>query len=210
MIKMKVLALDQATRTGWCVGGSDLPFREWQFGNFVAPPRDELGERLLVVYDTVRRLIDRHHPDLVAHELPYDPTHQAVEDMKKGKEPRGNYSRSTMNFLQHVLAAVQMAAARSRTPTEAYAPQAWYSTLKLPETPKIFLAKDGLTPLDGDALILARKKWRKRIVFNRALAFGAPVQTEDEGDAFGICLHALHGKPASERAQLDLLADARL
>src|SRR4029453_3864414 len=102
MIATKVLALDQATRTGWCVGGSQLPFQDWQFGHFSAPPRDDLGERLLIVYDTVPKLIQSHSPDLVAYELPYDPTHEAIEDLKKGKAPRGNYSRGTMNFLQHV------------------------------------------------------------------------------------------------------------
>ena len=211
MITTKVLALDQATRTGWCVGGTQLPFAEWQFGFFKAPPRDELGERLLIVYDTVRGLIKEHKPDLVAYETPYDPTYDVVEALKQGKTPRTTgTNRGTMNFLQQVRGAVAMAAARTSTPTEEYTPQSWAATLRLPEAPKIFLGKDRLTPLDGEALITARKKWRKRAIFQRALQFGCLVQIEDEGDAFGICLHALHGRPASERAQLSLLDEAGL
>lgn len=196
----KVLALDQATKTGWTFGGTKIELREWKSGRFKAPKRDELGERLLVVYDSVLSLIDEFDPDVLAYEQPYDPTHDAVAAVRAGKEPRGGYSRDTMNFLQGVKAAVAMAASRRSVPTESYPPQSWQSTLQLPKAP--------MFEAEGDALIRAKQRWRKKAILTKVRSLGAKVETEDEADSWGICLHACHGKAAVARAQQDLFAMA--
>ena len=194
----KVLALDQATKTGWTFGGTKIPLHEWKSGHFKAPKRDELGERLLVVFDSVISLIETYQPDLLAYETPYDPTYDAVSAVKAGKEPRGGYSRETMNFLQGVKAAVAMAASRCSVPTESYPPQSWQATLQLPRAPFF----EG----EGDALIRRKQKWRKQTILAKVRSMGATVETEDEADSFSICLHACHGRAANARAQTDLFA----
>lgn len=189
-----VLALDQATRSGWTFGGTKIPLKDWKSGHFKAPKRDEEGERLIIVHDSVLSLIDQYGPDLIAYEQMFDPT---FTDAKDGKE-RPNFNRHTMNFLQRVAGAVMMAAARRSIPTECYPPQSWQATLQLPKPP--------FFEVEGEALIRARQKWRKKAIYQKVRAMGAQVETEDEADSFGICLHACHGKPAVSRAQEDLFA----
>jgi Holliday junction resolvasome RuvABC endonuclease subunit len=194
----RVLALDQATRSGWTFGGTKLDLRQWKSGHFSAPRRDEEGERLNLIYDNCLCLIDEHQPDLVAYEEPFDPTWDALEALKKGKQPRSNFNRTTLTFLERVKGAVMMAASRRSVPTEGYSPRQWQATLQLPKTP----AAD--PRWDESTQVKLRQKWRKQAIFKRVLALGGRITTEDEADSWGICLHACHGKVANARAQTDL------
>lgn len=205
----KVLALDQATTSGWCFGGTKIDLKDWQIGRFQAPKRPEVGERLLIVFDSTRALIERFKPDLMAFEAPYDPTYDAIADARAGKEQRVFANRDTMNFLQQVAGAIQMAAARHGVPTEAYPPQSWQSTLKLPPPPPSLVEEVAAMP-DEKKRFAAKRKWKKAEIVRAVQRLGGMVDTSDEADAWGICLHACHGKPAVKRAQGDLLMMADL
>lgn len=206
---MRILAFDQASLSGWCFGGSKIDFKDWETGHFQAPKRPEVGERLLIVFDSARKLIERFKPDLMAWETPYDPTWDAVKDAREGKEQRVFANRDTMNFLQQVAGAIQMAAARHGVPTESYPPQSWQSTLKLPPPPPS-MTEEWAAMTDEKKRFAARRKWKKEEIVRAVIRLGGKVQTSDEADAWGICLHACHGKPAAKRAQGDLLMQADL
>ena len=202
-----VLALDQATRTGWTVGGSKIELTDWVSGHFKAPKRDEEGERLNIVYDETLALIEKYQPDLVAYERMFNPT---FTDAKRGVE-RQQFNVEIMAFLERVAGAVKMAAARTSTPTEAVRPQSWQATLKLPR--KSTLAElhlnerpDFKNPLPE----LSDPQWKKKMTMRAVRMLGAHVTTFDEADSWGICYHCLHGKPAVERATNDLFARALL
>lgn len=204
-----VLAFDQATLTGWTFGGTKIELKDWQSGHFQSPKRPEVGERLLIVYDSARSLIERFKPDLMAWEIPYDPTWDAVNDARAGKEQRVFANRDTMNFLQQVAGAIQMAAARHGVPTEAYPPQSWQATLKLPPPPPS-VAEELAAMTDERKRFAAKRKWKKAEIVRAVQRLGGDVKTSDEADAWGICLHACRGKPAVKRAQGDLLMMADL
>lgn len=195
----RVLALDQSTgRTGWTYGGSKIPLSDWKSGHFRAPRRDEEGERLIIIHDSLLSLIDEHAPDLVAYETPFDPTFDILEALKKGKQPRSNFNRRTMDLLQGVKAAVTMAAARRNLPTETYPPRSWQATLQLPKAP-------AFATMEPAHLIRVRQKWRKQAIFKRVRQMGGQVETEDEADSWGLAFHVLHGAPGAKRAQMSLL-----
>ncbi len=201
---MKVLAIDQATNSGWTFGASNLPFDQWVSGHFRAPKRDEEGERLIIIEDSVLALIDEYQPDLLAYESPYDPSWDAVNAAKAGKEPRHGYDRKTMQFLQRVKGALMMAAARRSLPTESYPPQSWQATLRLP---KISNAQwEAWSALPDARRQAARRKWKKEIIKATIERLGGNVGTFDEADSWGIAFHALHGKAGARRAQTDLFA----
>ena len=184
----RVLALDQATTTGWCCAGTGIALSEWTCGHFRAPKRPFEGQRLIIIHDHVLVLIDDWKPDVVALEAPFDPT---VQDMKAGIE-RPQFNRATMQFLQRVKAAVLMAAARRSIPTEEYQPRTWRATLKLPQRPP-----------DADS------KWLKQQTVAVIRRLGIAIKTNDEADAAGIAFHACHGKAGVKRAADDLFARAR-
>jgi Holliday junction resolvasome RuvABC endonuclease subunit len=187
---MKVLALDQATQTGWTIGGDKVPLPKWTSGRFRAPKRDQLGERLIIVHDSVLALIEEHQPDMLALEQVFDPV---ISSTKSGDSPAINYNSKTVSFLQKLMGAVEMAAARHSIPYDVYTSRAWRSTLKLPHKPPT-----------------ADSKWIKRVTLRKVLSMGAKVGNEDEADSWGICYHALHGAPAARRAQGDLMERAEL
>lgn len=195
---MRVLAIDQATKSGWCFGTTEvptlLPLKDWKFGRFVAPKRPELGERLSIIRKNVIALVREYTPDLVAYEEPYSPLRELIEAAAKGDKTRlGKFNLETTNFLQQVKAAVAMGAADAGVPTEIYPPRSWRITV---------LGSGNTRPPDGNT----DPKWIKKAVFNRMVLLGAAVTNEDESDACGICMHACFGKPAALRAQGDLLA----
>lgn len=199
----KVLALDQATRTGWTVGGAKINLPQWISGHFHAPKRDEEGERLCLIEDSCLSLIDDHRPDLIVYEEPFDPTWDALEALKKGKEPRSNFNRNTLAFLQRVKGAVMMAAARRGIPTESYTPRQWQSILEMPKGPELIPQHIATDP---QALVQYRQKWRKKLIFDRCRKLGARIETSDEADSWAMCLYACHGKAGAARAQTDLFA----
>ncbi len=181
---MKVIGIDQATTSGFCLAGDKIDFADWTTGHFKAAKRPEEGDRLNFIYDSILGLIDGFEPDLLACESAFDPT---VQDFKSGKE-RPQFNRSTMQFLQRIKGAVIMAAARRSIPVEEYQPRSWRVTLKLPEKP-----------------YGADSKWIKRETQTALARYGIKTATLDEADAAGIAFHALHGKAGIARATDDLL-----
>lgn len=199
-----VLALDQATKTGWTVGSPRLAFNEWTSGFFKAPKRPDEGERLIIIEDSVLALIDAYKPSLIAMERRFNPTRDAIEAARQGREARVGFDLTTMDFLTKVQAAVQMAAARRSLPIEDYAAQSWRATLKMPKAPDYL--KEEWAALGPGKEYAARKKWIKATVVKLVKQYGGKVEGHDEADSWGICLHACHGEPAAKRAQGDLLS----
>ena len=193
----RIIAIDQATTTGYCLGGTEIPPAEWHTGAFSAPKRPEEGARLIVIHDTIVGLIERHDPDVLLYEEPYDPTWDAVTKIKQGGEARVGYNRSTMQFLQRVKGAVIMAAARFDLPTEGCSPKSWQASLQLPKPP----------PFQGtkEVVYRDRKKWIKGAIQNKVRMLGGVAEKEDAYDAWGICFYGCFGKSAAKRAQTDLL-----
>jgi Holliday junction resolvasome RuvABC endonuclease subunit len=188
----KVLAFDPATTTGWTFGGTSIDLPDWSSGHFKAPKRPEEGERLIIIEDGALGLIRQYEPDLIVFEEPYDPTQDMIRELKAGKPARMLSNQKTIHFLQRVKGAILMAAARSSLPTEGYWPRSWRATLRLPKRP------------DG-----ADSQWIKKATRDAVQRMGATAQTFDECDAWGLCFHAIHGKPGVERATNDLFERAR-
>lgn len=106
--KLKILAVDQATATGWAVGdGGPITF-----GTIKMPKRPD-GERLLFLYKRLLELIADHRPDQIVFETPFFPVGQGV------------FSTATVSWLQKIAGVVQMAAAESAVASEDYAPSTW-------------------------------------------------------------------------------------
>jgi len=216
---MRILALDAATQTGYAVGDNrSLENRSIESGIFKMPKRDVLGERLVIFHDTLSELIEHYKPDLIAYERPYVPAPgaprgavmveravailsrsasigQAVgilraEAKKDGPPP---IDVNTLNFLQKVEGMLIYTATARKLPYEAYASASWRKTaLGYSRAPKG--SPDGFL---------------KKAMKTRAVGLGFDPQSYDESDAIGILIHALHGPPANERAQGDLLEMAR-
>lgn len=193
---MKVLAFDQATKTGWCFGGTRLDLTAWECGRFKAPKRDEEGERLCIIEDGALALLDRFEPDLVAYEEPFDPSWSNAKQMAKGEDVRRQFDRKTMQYLQRVKGAIIMAAARRSVPTEACTTKAWQACIGLPKAPPII-------PSDK------RSVWKKQEVMRIVKRLGGSPNNLDESDAWGICYYACHGKAGIRRATGDLFEKAR-
>jgi Holliday junction resolvasome RuvABC endonuclease subunit len=203
------LGIDQATRSGWCHGGTKLPLDQWSTGVFKSPKRDEAGERLIIIEDSVASLISKFDPDIVVWEAPFNPVRELIEKVRKQaaaasrgawnevaikEEVFGGYNVSTIELLAQIKGAVLMAAARAGKPTEGYAPRSWRSTLKLPRPPA------------GLITWQAKQKWTKQATLAWVRRMGGQVESEDAADAFGLVFHSLHGEPGARRAQGDLLA----
>lgn len=190
----KTLAIDQSsTNNGWTFGSPQLDLRAWTTGKFRTPKRPEIGERLIIMEDTLLELIDRFDPDLLAYEKPFDPTWSEAKKEQEGKKVRRQFNRKTMQLLQKVEGVVLMAAARRDLPVESYQARSWQATLNLP-----FVEYDEKDP-----------NRKKKVIRDAVRRMGADVSTFDEADSWGICYHACHGKPAAERAQGDLFARAK-
>jgi Holliday junction resolvasome RuvABC endonuclease subunit len=199
---MKILAFDQATKTGWCFGDPDgaKPI----FGKFHAPKRDADGERLMIIYDYAGELMDRWQPDLVVHEKAFMPVGDAYSGgdpvpakfsnrvgFTKGKREKGQraaFNVKVISLLQKIEGIIQLQAARRSLPIEAYGSRSWPPTIL-----------GGPVPQGSDV---------KQLVRMRARSLGHIAESDDESDAIGLWYHAAYGKPAAERAQGDLLAMA--
>lgn len=184
---MKVMALDQASATGYAVGdGDSFERRTVESGIFKMPKRPVLGERLVIFADTLTELIDHYHPELIAYETPYSPP---PFNPKALNAKPNKVSIETLNMLQKIEAMLIYVATKKGLPYESYVSASWRVTaLGMGRAPKG--SPDGTL---------------KKMMVARAKALGFKVESEDEADAIGILLHALHGKPASARAQADLL-----
>ncbi len=183
---MRTLSLDPATQTGWCFGGDNsLQDKDLEFGIFRMPKRPNMGERFVIFGDTLSELIAHYAPiQMIAFELPYDPPPPNPKH-----PPRIPYNRETDNFLQGVKAILLYIAAKHSIPVEGYRSQSWRITaLGMGRAPKGAPAGE-----------------MKRMMIRKAKSLGFNVQTEDEADAIGVWLHAMHGDPANKRAQTDLL-----
>lgn len=203
---MKVLAFDQATVTGWCFGTTSLKLKDWPVGRFRAPKRPHEGERLIIIEDSALDLIDRYDPDFLAYEEPYDPSWDNAQRAKRGEEIRAEYNRTTMNFLQGVKHALLMAAARKSIPIEGYPTRSWRSILQLPKPPSfdeiaMRLAQEAKEHQTKEWMRNWQRKWTKTMTLRKVKMLGGQVETEDEADAFGIAMYALHGKPGDQRKQ---------
>jgi Holliday junction resolvasome RuvABC endonuclease subunit len=106
--KFKILAVDQATATGWAVGdGGPITF-----GTIKMPKRPD-GERLMFLYMNLLRLIETHVPDQIVYETPFFPVGAA------------QFGTKVVSWLQKVAGVVQMAAATRAIGIEDYAPATW-------------------------------------------------------------------------------------
>lgn len=207
---MRVLALDQATTTGWAFGDNhSFETRTVESGVFKMPKRQILGERLQFFADGLSERVAFYKPELIAYEEPYWPppggpggtvTIGRVISMLAGQRSKGELigilkkiakdehgsptvSAEVLQFLQMVKGILVETACRLKLPVEGYRTQSWRKT----------------------ALGHGRVEEPKKAMKLRAAQLGYPTESEDEADAIGILLHALHGEPASKRAQGDLL-----
>lgn len=220
---MRVLALDQATQSGWAVGNQDsFQDRTVDHGVFRMPKRMTLGERLISFDDQLVERIEYFEPDMIAYEEPYWPHPGAsrgglplglalslmrqiakdeirIEDAikiasaKADEDDGPKISADTLQFLQKVEAMVQMRAARAAIPVECYRSSTW----------RLTALGMGRAPKGSPPGTL------KKMMVAKARALGYQPESEDAADAIGILMHALHGKAAAERAQGDLLAMAQ-
>ena len=188
----KVLALDQSSATGWCKAGSKIDLPKWQTGRFKLPRRDELGERLLIAFNTTCSLIREWSPDLVALEAPYNPVNEIIAAARAGKPVTKAFNVETTNLLQMIRGAVITAAASLGVPTETYEPSTW----------RIDFIGYGRAPKGAD------KGHMKKAVFERVRMLGGQPANHDESDAWGIAYAACHGRSAAKRVQEDLFAKA--
>lgn len=186
---MRILALDQATVTGWAVG-DDKAFqdRKVEFGRFKVSKRAVLGERLLIFGNSLRDRIEFYKPELIAYERVFVPAPNEGKFVD-GKwsppdKPKIPYNPDTMSFLLKIAGILGYVAADMRIPVEEYASASWR---------KSFLGH-------------GRVDDPKKAARLRAKQLGYDVEIDDESDAIGILFHALHGPPGSARAQADLLS----
>lgn len=190
---MKILTLDQATRSGWCIGDDALRDPRSPgllFGSFRMPKRDDPGERLAIFRDGLVELIETHHPDIAAYEEPYMPIgqHNAAKPGPDGK-PRMPFNPKTISFLKWIEGVLIETTARYSIPTEHFPSSSW----------RVTALGTGRLPSGADTDF-------KKMMKAKARQLGYDVADDNEADAIGMMLHMLYGKPAAERAQGDLLA----
>lgn len=211
-MKDPILALDQATQSGWAVGDEKaIDDRKIESGIFKMPKRPFLGERLVIFRTTLNELIDFYKPRMIAFERPYwpqrrDPAallprlkaaihkpailHSIISEIENDHAPQ--ISAENLQFLTKVEGMIEEAATARGLPYEAYASSSW----------RVTAIGYGRAPKG------AEKDHMKKAMVARAKALGYKPNSDDEADAIGILLHALTGEPAMKRAQGDLLAQA--
>jgi Holliday junction resolvasome RuvABC endonuclease subunit len=203
------IGIDQSSKTGWCFGGTKVPLDQWTLGHFKSPKREEVGERLISIEDSLGSLISLYKPDILFFEEPWMPLRELMEKVRRQAAAAakgaweelpltdqiyGGMNLDTICLLQMIKGACLMAAARAGIPTEGFQPRSWRATLKLPKPPS------------GLVTWQSRQKFVKQQTLAWVRRMGGKAETEDEADAFGIVMHGLHGSPGIARAQGDLLA----
>ncbi len=196
-----LLGMDASTSVvGWAAGSETTKFLS---GSITAPKNLTLGERLNLIYSEVDSLVLRVAPDLIMVEEPFFPI-----DMQRGfdkpaapgeqgepapKKKRAAFDPATIKALQKVAGILEAVAAKHSIPLDFCQSQAWRRTF----------FGFGAAP-KGDP------SWDwKREAIRRARALGYDPQNADEAEAIGVTYHGLHGAPAAERKQGDLLAMAK-
>lgn len=184
---MRILAIDQATRSGWAFG-IERSEEKYQFGSFRMPKRDASGERLVIFRDSLVELIERLHPDLVAYEAIYMPVGE--HNAKPGGKQKIRFNVQTMGFLKNLEGVLIETTARYGIPTEHFPSSSWRVTAlgygRMPAN----------APDDADF---------KKLMKAKAKQLGYDVKDDNESDAIGMLIHMLFGAPANARAQGDLL-----
>lgn len=174
---MKVLAFDQATKTGWAFGQANQPYK---FGRWEMPKRPP-AERLGWLFRKISDQIATCSPDLIVYEAPF---------MPRGADASSHWA--TIQWGQKIEAIVMVTADLAGVAVESYTSSEWRMTFcGFARSPKEVPAKD-------------RTKWIKRAVRARVEAMGYEVRNDDESDAIAILHHALVGRPAAGRAQGDI------
>lgn len=193
---MKILALDQAVRTGWAIG-EERSQERYLFGSFRMPKRDDNGERLVIFRDSLVELIETHRPDIAAYEQPFLPIDMGNSFQPKEGAPaprRAKFNVKTIKFLHNLEGVLIETTARYAIPTEHVVSSSWRSTA---------LGTGRLPPGAADAGMDFKKMMKQK-----ARQLGYDVADDNEADAIGILLHMLHGAPAVTRQQGDLLSMA--
>lgn len=202
---MKVLAFDQSSSTtGFAIGESGGDPRSYQFGSIKIPKREAFGERLAILHAELVKLIERSEPDLVAYEDTVLMLHGQGGVVRSqfgqrgflpdgvpeaGEKARHAFNPDVMMKLQQVKAIVITVPALYGIPTEGYASATWR---------KVVLGY--ARPPKG-----APDRFMKIEVRRRMKALGYETGGDDESDALGVLMCALHGPEASRRAQGNLL-----
>lgn len=193
---MKIIALDQAIRTGWAIG-EERSQEKFLFGSFRMPKRDDNGERLVIFRDSLVELIETHKPDIAAYEQPFLPIDAGTGFAPKSATDaprRAKFNVKTIKFLHNLEGVLIETTARYNIPTEHVVSSSWRSTA---------LGTGRLPPGAADAGMDFKKMMKAK-----ARALGYDVADDNEADAIGILLHLLHGPPAAARQQGDLLSMA--
>lgn len=195
---MRILALDQAVRTGWAIG-EERSQERYLFGSFRMPKRDDNGERLVIFRDSLVELIETHKPDIAAYEAPFMPVDTGnhfgnQHGGENDKTRRAKFNVKTIKFLHNLEGVLIETTARYSIPTEHVVSSSWRSTA---------LGTGRLPPGAADAGTDFKKMMKAK-----ARLLGYDVADDNEADAIGILIHMLHGAPAAKRAQGDLLTMA--
>jgi len=189
---MRIITLDQSTRTGWCIG-DEHSTEKWLFGSFRMPKRDDNGERLVIFRDSLVELIEKYHPDLAAYEAPFLPVgEQGTRPGQPGQPRRAAFNVNTIKFLLNLEGVLIETTARFSIPTEHFPSSSWrVSALGMGRLPP------GAANAGMDF---------KKLMIQRAKQLGYEVRDDNEADAIGLMIHLLQGAPAAQRAQGDLLS----
>lgn len=189
---MKLLTLDQSTRTGWCVGDDALADPRspgLEFGSFRMPKRDDPGERLVIFRDGLTEVIEKYGPEVVAYETPFFPVGgQAAAKKVEGKGGAA-FSIKTIKFLHNLEGVLIETTARHGIVTQHFPSSSWR-----------------VTALGMGRLPFGSEDNFKDLMKKRAKSLGYIVRDDNESDAIGMMLHMLYGAPAAERKQGDLLS----
>lgn len=193
----KIIALDQASTTGWACGFDDPERFTPEFvvkGHFRAPKRPLDSERLAHIHASVIELARRFEPSLIVIEEPFFPWQgtggaQAKEG-EEGKRSKWQFNLTTVKWLQMVKGVVLSVCGELSIPFEEYPPQSWRKTF----------TGWGFAPQGED------ENWMKREVLAIARRQGFEPAIQDEADALGILKHAIAGPPGHQRRQGDLFS----
>ncbi len=190
---MRILTLDQSTRTGWALGSdekdADGKAPKFLFGSFRMPKRDDPGERLVIFRDGLVELIDKYQPTIAAYETPFFPVGNVPEKDKQDGKGRAAFNVNTIKFLHNLEGVLIETTARYGIPTESVTSSSWR-----------------VTALGMGRLPQGSQQDFKTLMKKRARMLGYDVADDNEADAIGILLHELYGPPAAKRAQGDLLS----
>lgn len=212
---MKALVFDQSlSNTGWAFGtenssnkeGANDPYRT---GLIKVPKRDNIGERLAILWRAMNAIAIDLQPDVIAFEEPFFPVDRGKPQFQRasnfrpasgflpaeieehqGDDEKGGakFNPETIRALQKVAGMIEMMAALRGIPCFGYHPSQW----------RVTLLGYGRKPKG------AEDDFMKKATLRQLKAMGFEVTSHDVGDAIGILYHTLHGKDAIARRQGDI------